>query len=79
MHVEEEGSERTFWRIGIMLPLLALLLVWCFCDDRLGWTDGAVQVSETEEGVLSEFGQGRVNIEACAMFTEDRVGVLDIG
>jgi hypothetical protein len=65
-----------------MLPLLALLLS---AGSRISGgmelargADAAIQFSKLEERVLAELGKGRFNIEACAVLSEDRVGVLDV-
>jgi hypothetical protein len=82
LHVEEERSQRTFWCIRVMLSLLALLLSagsGISGGMKLArGTDATIQFSKLEERVLAELGKGRFNIEACAVLSEDRVGVLDV-
>jgi hypothetical protein len=82
LHVEEEGSKRTFWCIGVMLSLLALLLsAGSSFTGSIGLArraDGTIQFTQLEERVFAELGKGRLDIEACAVLSEDSIGVLDV-
>lgn len=64
-----------------MLSLLTLLLLGCSIgSDRLCRADSTLEVSsKSEQRVLAKFGKRRLYIETRAVFTEYRIGVLDVG
>jgi hypothetical protein len=65
-----------------MLSLLALLLsAGSSITGSIGLArraDSTIQFTQLEERVFAELGQGRLDIEACTVLSEDSIGVLDV-
>jgi hypothetical protein len=77
LHVQEVRRQRSLGRIGIMSSLLLLCLG--LAGRRIGRSSSAQATQSTEEGIIAEAGECRLNIHARPMFAEDGIGVFYVG
>lgn len=80
LHVEEERGEGTLGRIGIMLPLLALLLVGGgvgSSSSGLLWALCALVAAEQGRDV-SQLGEAGVDLRIGGVVAQHDIGVSDI-